>query len=173
MKDKNYFASLFISIEVVLFFAFVLPVFHQNKVDRVELVARRVLLADTEAAKRQVEILGRQYTEQEASIQKILIAVPKHRQLDYLTSSIQKAAQESGLDLRSMSFGDSFDDKSGYQIFPVRLELAGNYPAMLSFLEIIEQSLRIYDIADIDISGIANSGGGLMIKISLNSYSLK
>ena len=44
---------------------------------------------------------------------------------------------------------------------------------MLSFLEIIERSLRIYDIADIDISGIANSGGGLMIKISLNSYSLK
>lgn len=104
--NKSLIAALCISVEAVLFFMFVMPQFNQLSGARKTLDERTALLADTKAAQDNIIRLEENYKTNEGSIQKILLAIPKDRRLDYITSSIQIAADSSGMKLKAISFGE-------------------------------------------------------------------
>ncbi|MEK7583473.1 MAG: type 4a pilus biogenesis protein PilO [Patescibacteria group bacterium] len=170
--NKNLFATILISAELILFFLVVLPRFDDWSAAREAHTQRTALLADTEAAQKNIVKLNQDYVGQQASINKILLALPRKKQLDYLTSSLQAAAQQSGLELRSISFGDAAKKKGEYQVIEMHIELFGRYPALLTMLGNLEQSLRLYDVSRIQVSELSGSTGSLNITLDLVAYSL-
>ncbi len=171
--NKNLLAAILVSAEALLFFLLVLPQFNDWTAARAALDQRTRLLADAQAAQANITKLGRDYTAQQASIDKILLALPKKQRIDYLTSSIQAAAQQSGLELKSINFGATIKGKGEYQAVQIHLELSGRYPALLLLLGNLEQSLRLYDVARVQVSELSGSSGILTINLDLLAYSLK
>ena len=161
------------SVEALLFFLLVLPQFNDWSSAREALDQRTQLLVDVKAAQAHIASLNQSYAAQKTSIDKILLALPKKQQVDYLTSSIQTAAQQSGMELKSISFGDVTKGKGEYQAIQIHIELVGRYPVLLSLLGNLEQSLRLYDVARIQASELSGSEGTLTISLDLIAYSLK
>ncbi len=172
--NKSLIAALCISVEAVLFFMFVMPQFNQLSGARKTLDERTALLADTKAAQDNIIRLEENYKTNEGSIQKILLAIPKDRRLDYITSSIQIAADSSGMKLKAISFGEVAKNTGEYQTLPIHTELTGTYTQLLKMLGSLEQSLRLYDVTRIDAGEDSSAGGGsLAITLDLVTYSLK
>lgn len=175
--NKNFIATVLIAVSIIVGFVFVLPKYDELSVMRDTLEARRVLLADTQASEKNIQALGREYNSHEAGIKKILLALPRQRQVDYITSSIKEAANANGIQLHSLAFSDTEkiagnENTVEYQTIPVHAEFSGTYQELMHFLDTLESSLRLYDIAALSVSKGAN-GGELSIKMELSAYSLK
>lgn len=160
------------SVAVVLFFAFFMPLYHEYAGARRVLGERQTLLADAKAAQVNVINLSRQYMQNETTISKVLLALPKQRQYDYITSSIQGVALTSGMQLTELTIGDAVKNAGDYQSFQVHIALSGRYPELIGFLDALEHSLRLYDISRMEISE-GSTSGFLTISIQLTAYSLK
>lgn len=171
--NKNLLATILMSAEALLFFVLILPQYHAWTSAREALKQRTQLLTDAQAAQARITQLNREYTTQQESIKKILLAFPKKQQVDYLTSSIQNAVQQSGMELKLINFGNVVKGKGEYQATQIHIELLGSYPALLLLLGNLEQSLRLYDVARIQASEISGSAGVLNITLDLTAYSLK
>ncbi|MEK7616161.1 MAG: type 4a pilus biogenesis protein PilO [Patescibacteria group bacterium] len=174
--NKRLITAILFAIEGVLFFAFGLPQYRELRGAWASREARETLLQDTKIAQRSVVDLGNQYTANESTIARVLLALPKQKQYDYLTESFQAAARDHGMELSSLGIGEAQKGKGDYQVIPLKAELSGNYPSFLAFLDTLERSLRLYDITKIDITEQEVSGGfsnRLTIMIQGNAYSLK
>ena len=173
--SKSFLGALIISIAVVLFFVFFMPAYDELQMVRRMLAERKTLITDNTAAQANVQTLLKQYVANQTSIGRILLALPKNRQYDYLTLSIQTAADEAGLQLDTLSLGDVQRSAAEYQTIPITMELSGTYLDFINFLKALEQSLRLYDIAKMELTEGTASGGNVLlaIKIQLNAYSLK
>ena len=170
--NKNLLAAILMSTEALLLFVVVLPQFDRWSAAREALSQRTQLLADATAAQANIVKLNQSYSAQKTSIDKILIALPPKQHLDYLTSSIQSAAQQSGVELKAINFGSAAAGKGEYRATQIHLELAGRYPALLMLLGNLEKSVRLYDVARVQVSG-SGSAGSLAINLDLIAYSLK
>lgn len=170
--NKHLLGAIFMGTAALLFFVFVMPKFSEFSAARATRAQRTRLLADSEKAQARVEELAEQYEANRASLQKIFAAFPKNRQLDYVTSSIHTAAQQSGLELKSLAIGNADKKKGEYETSQVRLELSGRYAGMLQFLGNLESSVRLYDIEKLDVAEASESGGFLTITLILNTYSI-
>ena len=173
--NKHTIATLLLGFSSLAFFAFIMPEYQALKGARAGLASRQLLLADLMKAQENIRTLDNQYTEQEGTIQKVLLALPKEKQYDSLTESFQAAAQQADVVLMSLNIADPQKGQGDYQIIPVKAEISGRYGELLSFLEALESSLRLYDIIKIEI---AESPGGpfgseLTINLQVNAYSLK
>lgn len=173
--SKSFIGALIIAVTAVLFFMYVMPGYDELQADRQALVDRTKLLADTEAAQANVQTLLKQYNSNQTSIGRILLALPKQRQYDYLTSSIQTAADAAGLQMTSIAMSDAQHTSAEYQTVPITLELSGTYPEFINFLKALEQSLRLFDITKIELSegGTGGSSSSISIHLQLQAYSLK
>ena len=171
--NKNLLAAIVLSGVAVLFFLFVMPRFDELSAARKTLANRTQLLADVQAAQTNLSTLNKEYAAQEASIQKILLALPARRQLDYVTSSLQNIAAQSGLQLKALTIDDTAKTTAEYQSFRIRVELTGTYVGLLQFLSNVEQSVRLYDVTKIDVAEQGGGGRVLSISLDLVTYSLQ
>lgn len=173
--NKSLLASLILAVSAVLWFVFGMPQYDEWKADRVILEERKQLLADAQASQQNIARLSKEYTEQSATVERVLLALPQGRQYDYVTSSIQTIAAESGMSLSDLNVSEDSKGTAGFQSTQVKIEMSGGYPELLNFLGALERSLRLYDITKIDIAAAAggNSGGAVNVIIQMNTYSLK
>ena len=174
--NKNLVTALLLGIEGVLFFAFIMPQYHTLSGARQSFRDREVLLQDTQTAQRNIVSLGEQYAKNESTIALVLLALPKQKQYDYLTEIFQSAAQSSGVQLSSLTIGTTEKGKEDYKAIPLKTEIKSSYIQLLSFLDTLEHSLRLYDISKVDITGAGFDGGSnnnLTIVIQGDAYSLK
>lgn len=172
--NKSFLGALIIAVTAILFFAFFMPAYDELSGASTALADRRQLLADAQSAQENVANLTRQYATNADAINRILLALPKQKQYDYLTSSIQAAAATSGVQLLTLTIAQPQKTVSEYQTIQVTAQMTGTYPAFVNFLAALEHSLRLYDIAKISLAaGEHGSGGGLAITLQFNAYSLK
>ena len=172
--NKNFISALITAVAIVLFFAIVLPQYDDMSAARATAQERQQLLADTQAAQENIKQLSAAFDAQKATIDRVLLALPAKRQHDYITSSLQQVANDSGMQLLSFSLSDVQKSAAGYQELPIRAELSGTYLEFMDFLAAFEQSLRLYDITAINITGGTESTGSLLkFSISITAYSLK
>ena len=173
--NKSLLASLVLAVSCVLWFVFGMPQYDEWKADRVILEERKQLLADAQASQQNLTRLVKEYSENEATIQRVLIALPNQRQYDYITSSIQTVVADSGLSLSKLNVAEGAKGTGGFQATQISIEMSGQYPQLLNFLDALEKSLRLYDITKISVATLSNGGndGLVNVTIQMNTYSLK
>lgn len=171
--NKHLIGAFLISGAALLFFVLVMPKFNELSAAQATLDQRSQLRADSRQAQAAIAQLSQQYDEAQASIQKVYTALPKNRQVDYITSSISAAAQQSGLELKALVLGDAPSAKGEYDVIQIRLDVRGRYASMMFFLKNLEASLRLYDVEKLDVAETSGSDGLLAITMTLHAYSIR
>jgi len=173
--NKNFITAMLVGIEGILFFAFLMPQYRTLIGARQSLEERGTLLYDTKGAYDNIIALANQYVGQEATISRILMALPKQKQYDYLTESFRVAAESTGMELSNLNFKSEQKKTGSFSAVSINAELEGSYPNLLFFLDSLEHSLRLYDITGIEItkSNSPQSSDLLNISLEAKAYSLQ
>ena len=64
-------------------------------------------------------------------------------------------------------------DDNRYKKILVGVDLIGQYPAFVNFLKLLEQSLRLYDVSEINAAASTTVPGNVNFTIKMNAYYLK
>lgn len=169
--NRSLLGALSLGVIAVLFFVFWLPIYDEYIGYRAVFDARKVLLKDTQDTQAKIATLSREYAQNSALITKATLALPKQKQLDYITSSLQEVAAGAGTQLVGISVTDGEKSKDEqYQSLKLTVELTGSYPSVVHFIEAVEQSLRLYDIQKVDITG--SQGGAVKATLQIITYNI-
>ena len=172
--NKDMIAAGILAFSAFLFFVLVMPQYDRISLTRAALEEREFIYADRAVAIEKVKSLDRQLQERSGDIDKILIFLPEGKQIDQLLSSIDQVSQQSGIQLTTLVSSDAVAGAENYSKLLVSLDLNGIYTNFINFLTNLESNLRLYDIAEINVSEATNgaSAGTLNMTVRLNAYFL-
>ena len=172
--QKNTLAAIIFSAAFFLVFVLVLPQYDSIKTAKGALPTRRNLLAERTAAVNKIVEAQKQVQSRQADINKIKSFLPERKQIDEVVSSIQNISESSGMQLLGMitSAVPGIDDNR-YKKILVGVDLIGQYPAFVNFLKLLEQSLRLYDVSEINAAASTTVPGNVNFTIKMNAYYLK
>ncbi len=178
--QKNTIAAIIFSITSFLFFVLVLPQYDAIKLTGDAIKSRQALLDQKTAALNNVKKLDSQVKSRQADIAKIKTFIPERKQTDEIVSSINKIAEQSGVQLSSLTTSDvTSTNEQGYNKIFISLDTLSNYPAFVNFLKLVEQSLRLYDVFQLTGSLSTTSQGNaadhpiVNFTTKINAYYLK
>jgi len=177
MINKNFIASLIFGVGCFLFFAIALPQYDALANIRALIKERQELLAQRTAMLDNVKELIKQYQARKTDIDKLVLLLPPQKQIDQVISSIQTAAQQTGMQLRGMSVSGSAAGDAGvsHKTTFIKLELGGSYPILIAFLKEMEKNLRLFDVLEINASqdSSAKTPGLLSFEVKISAYNVK
>lgn len=178
MNQKNIIAAVIASLSVFGFFVMVLPEYDGIMSARELLDERKNRLTERSALIAQVATLDSQYDQNVSNISKLDVLLPTNKQPDQVVSGIQDIVSQSGLILSEMSITDASTQQSDapYKSIVVSLRFFGRYEQFFSFVRLLEQSLRLYDIQSLNISESTVSGAfgnDLNFEVKINANSIK
>lgn len=178
MNDRNILAALVVALGIFGIFAFVLPEYHNITAARELLQAREERLTERQALVKKVAELDEQYRKNVSSIGKLDTLLPTKKQQDEMVSSLHTISTQTGVTLIELAVADSSSQaEASYKSSLITLRAFSRYEQFLSFLQLLEQSLRLYEVQSISVSE-ASAGGGagigsLNFEIKLVANSIK
>lgn len=170
--SRSLLSAGLIALGCLLVFVLVLPGWDGVTAAQTALAERQALLQTRQDEQKNVTDLLQQYNSKRLAVANLGYLMPEKAQIDQIIVGLQAAAQASGLQTSEMGISSEPAQGAAYAKTALRLNVAGSYPALLQFLQTVEQSLRIYDVSEISI-GKNSSGAGFSIEIKLTTYSTK
>jgi Tfp pilus assembly protein PilO len=176
--NKSLIASIIFAAGAFAFFVLVFPEFTSIRNAKAALRTRQALIEEKNMELRKVTELDKQYQARRADIDKILIFMPEQKRVDQIILSLQQMANEVGLRLGSIVTAAAIEKEgAGYKKILVSVDVVGQYPSFVSFLKLLEQNIRLYDVFEIMGSPVASAVAGgknlINFNIKLNTYHLK
>lgn len=172
--QKPILSALIFSFALFLLFVLVLPQYNAIKIAKEAVKSRQALFNERTAGFNNVGELDRQAKSRQADIDKIKAFIPERKQIDEVVSSIQKITEQSGLQLSGLTISEvSLAGEVEYRKIFVGVDTIGAYPAFVNFLKFLEQSLRLYDVFEITMSGSTATIDKVNFAIKMNAYYLK
>lgn len=172
--NKNTLAAIIVGLSLFLLFVLILPQYDEIKAAKDAKESRLVLLGERTAAFENVQESNRQVQSRKSDLDKIGTFLPETKQIDEVVSSIQKIAQDAGLQLSGITTSATPAlGGSEYKKLLIGLDLVGSYPAFVSFLRLIEQNLRLYDVFEIVATESTTVPGVVNLSIKIDAYHLK
>ena len=173
--SRNLIIALLFATAGFVFFVLVLPQYDALLAKRTAIADVQALLKERSDLQEKAKSLTTEYQTRQADIGKLAVILPGSKQLDQIILGAQTAATESGLQLREATIGVDAQNTVPRKI-GVKLGVAGTYPALLSFLETWEQSLRLYDVSEVTIAQDNSAGAAansFAIEVKFNAYTAK
>lgn len=172
---------LFIIIAVAIFFGFIDPAYSRVKTLRAEEAQfDQALNRSKELQQVRDQLLSRYNTIPQSDVNRLERLLPDNIDNVRLVLDFDSLASRYGMRLRNIALeanenrtsrGQVGTSDSAYQQIILSFSVTGSYNAFRSFLEDLEQSLRLVDIASISFS--AASSGLYDYSISIKTYWLK
>jgi Tfp pilus assembly protein PilO len=156
LMPRNVLESLIIILIALTFgMVLVLPKFDETAAlkDKVEL--KRVDLANRENYFKELEKIAKEFKGNRENLDKIKTALPIGPMAPSLANFIQSASSQTGLILKNFGYGSTnvtaIDETAAMAVqeYEISLTLSGSYNAFKDFLDRIEKSSRLIEIADI------------------------
>ena len=184
MNKKVIIILINLLISMALIFIFANPLWDSVKVLRIETNNKNQDISNTEQLLIKIEKLESEYQEiAEENIQDITLALPKEKDLPYLINQFEILSLNNGLLFESLKFGEEIErDKenidqskeiiSPFSYLPVQIVLSGSYEGLKSYLNNIEDNIRLMDVVRINfennqISEDINLSGSSIFKFTL------
>lgn len=153
---------LFIAIISIVFWL-ILPIYNQISYNYQVISDKKNELQETKDLIAKMKELDEKYKQLEADgyIKKIDFALPEEEDLPSLIVNLEALASQNGMILEEADFGSQVSSmpKIGtatapqpYNIFQMRLSLAGSYLAFKNFLKALEENLRLMDVKSVSLS---------------------
>ena len=172
--QKDTLAAIIFAFSFFLLFVLALPQYDAIKAVKTAAQSRQSLLNDRTAQLNKARDLESQAQARRSDISKIHSFLPERKQVDEIVSGIHAISQEAGLQLVGMTMSDvqAFED-ANYKKVAVNIDLASQYPAFVNFLKLLEQSLRLYDVFEINAAASTTVLGSINFSVKMNAYYLK
>lgn len=172
--EKNTLAAIISAVAIFAFFALVLPQYDAIKAIREAINSRQVILNERTAESSNVRDLDGEVKSRQSDINKIKSFLPERKQVDGLVSSIQNMVESSGVQLVGMTVGDvASNEETRFKKMLIGIDVASPYPSFVDFLKLIEQSLRLYDVNEVNAAASTTLPGIVNFSIKMNAYYLK
>lgn len=178
LNHKNLLAALLVAMGIFGFLAFALPEYHNIVAAKELLKAREDRLTERQELVKKVEALNEEYKNNISSVNKIDSILPTKKQQDEMVSSLYTISSQTGVILVELVVADgTAQGEIGYKSSLITLRAFGRYEQFFNFLQLLEQSLRLYEVQNISVSE-ATAGGGastgtLNFEIKLIANSIK
>lgn len=162
---------VFITIALVLFFNFIMPIYREIEVSRSEAAARAQLLENQKRIVTQVENLASTYQEGIQLQDIVSSALPLNQEVSEALLQIAGIAQSNNMiptaftvtppaataaaaraDVRKTSL------LKATSALTIRVDLNGTYEDFKGFLKNIETNVRLFDVKQITLQPVAQSG---------------
>lgn len=171
--NKNLVATIIVSVGLFLFFAMVMPQYSAISTFRSNLKQEETLYNERTAFLESFKSLNAKVKARQTDINKVVSFLPAGKRSDEIVSSLQEIAQESGLQLTSLSSSNSASTTdTGYKKMFITVEMVGTYPSLVNLLGLMEKNLRLFDINQITAISSTTSPGLLNINLKMNAYYL-
>src|SRR3989344_145963 len=164
IENKNYLGTTLVGLAIIIFWVFILPVWDRISLLNEAIHEREAMLSSTREMLKKIEELNVQYQERSSDVVRISSVVPNAKSSAELVSTVEAISQQTGLQLTEITTSGSGDQQEELQTIFIELGLAGNYPSLTAFLELLEKNLRLADVSEINIAQASVLGG----QVSLN-----
>ena len=171
MSSNNLFGSLLIAIAGFGLFGFVLPVYDEIKVTRTAISEREASILELQTALQSIERLKTEMQGRVEEVDKLGGVIANEKRADEVLASIDTIANQSGMQILQFSMGD-VGRSEGISTAGVDLNLRGSYVSFMTFLENLENNLRLFDVQNLSIA-TPDESGMLSINLKLNLYHLQ
>jgi len=173
MNKKNTFSLISLAISLTLIFVFILPLFSLVKAMYSDLDIKNQEIEALKELSEKIEKIQGSYDSISEAVEKILVTVPKEKDLPQLLVQFEKLALNNGLLLKLMRFGE-IEEKtekdfirnvndyetlnqsekvlSSFPSLPVLIKVVGSYSAFKNYIISLEKSVRSMDIYLINFS---------------------
>ena len=104
-----------------------------------------------------------------SDVQKFSSIVPAKKSTAELVSELEAIAAQTGMQLSDVSMQEqsaTADKGGGYRVLALNIGLTGNYASLISFLNAVEQNIRLMDVASIDA---AMGGAGSLMRFTIRA----
>ena len=173
MNKKNIISLISFIVSLILIFIFIFPLFSSVKVIYSNLSQKRQEIEKLKELSDKIEKIRQNYDSISEEVEKILLTLPKEKDLPQLLVQFEKLAVNNGLLLESIEFGEiskkeesdfikNIEDyetlnqsKKMLSVFPnssVLLKVTGSYSAFKNYISALEKNIRSMDIYSIKFS---------------------
>jgi len=171
MSSQNLLGSILLAIAVFALFGFVLPIYDEIRATQTAIDDRTLSIAQLQEALQSVERLKGNIGGRIEEVQKLGGVISEGKRADEVVSSIDAIANQSGMQIVQFSMGD-VGIADGISTATLDMNLRGAYPSFMSFLESLENNLRLFDVQSVTIATPSDSSI-LNINLKINLYYLK
>lgn len=171
MSSQNLFGSLLIAVAAFGFFGFLLPAYDEIRATQAAIDERSASIVELQNSLQAVDRLKGDMQGRIGEVDKLSGIIADEKRADEILSSIDAIANQSGMQIVQFSMGD-IGVSEGISTASVEMNLRGAYPSFKTFLENLENNLRLFDVQSISIS-TPDDSGILSISLRLNLYHLQ
>lgn len=174
IENKNYLGIILVGLAIIIFWVFILPIWDRISLLNEAIPERENMLSSTREILKKIDELNTQYQERSSDVARISSVVPNAKSSAELVSTVEAISQQTGLQLVEIITSGSDDQQQELQTIFIELGLAGNYPSLTAFLELLEKNLRIVDVPEITIAQTSVLGGqaSLNFRVKASAYYL-
>jgi len=175
--NKSIVASFILALAAFALIGFVYPQFQSVMDTRAEFEEKEEALALKQKAQTNIRSLKSEYDAHSDDVNTISVFLPSEERIEYIITSIETAANQSGVQLSSIDISEGLKsskskDSSQYETAAISLEVKCSYDSLKTMLSSLERSLRIYDVTNIGIQP-DDYGSSLDVSLELKTYHLK
>ena len=148
---KNIIASIIISASVYLIWTAILPKYDYTSAIKDETEKRSQMLTKRQDIFQMVTNLQNTYQQRYAEFERLALVVPAAKSLPEFVSTIEKMASETGIVVTELKI----EGGSGGKVLNVvnfEINADASYDAVLNFLSLLEQNIRLMDVSFISLS---------------------
>lgn len=172
--QKSTVAAIIFALSFFGLFVLAFPQYDSVTIFKEAVDLRQAALSQRSAQLSKMRELEGQIVARQADINKIKSFLPERKQIDEIVSSLEDITKSSGLQILGMTTAVAPSiDETGYKKLLVTIDLIGRYPAFIDFLKLLEQSLRLYDIFEINAATSTVVEGNINFSVKINAYYLK
>ncbi len=191
MNKKVIIILVNLLVSIALVFVFADPLWNSVKSLRVDIDKRGQEVKKVEQFLAKVQELEKEYQEMGGEgVKDIVSVLPKEKDLPYLMNQFEVLAASNGLLLESLKFNEEIeregkDSKLSQKklnqteeiipLFPylsVEIRLNGSYQGLKSYLEDLENSVRLMDVKEIGFRSERDKGGINLSGLSIFKFTL-
>lgn len=171
MSSQNLLGSILLAVAAFAFFGFILPVYDEVRATQTAIDDRTASITELQQALQSVESLKSEMQGRIEEVEKLGGVISEGKRADEVLSSINAIANESGMQVVQFSMGD-VGLSSGISTGSIDMNLRGAYGSFMTFLENMENNLRLFDVQGISIA-TPDQTNVLNINLKINVYYLQ
>ncbi|TSC90921.1 MAG: hypothetical protein G01um10142_171 [Parcubacteria group bacterium Gr01-1014_2] len=152
---RKLLSSIIIASSILIFFLLVLPIFDKTRMLRGAIEQRGLILDELQEISNRVAELNSEVERNENNIVKLGQLLPKQKEVSEILVMIESIVSSSGLLMSELNLSEPNVEGGGK--INVNVKLSGSLNSLMTFLDLLEKNLRLFEISTMDIA--AESGG--------------
>lgn len=175
IDSRKIFGAFIIAIALFFFWPTVIGSWQEASALRAAVAEREDLLAKRQEILTDVTVAYAEYQDKltEQDNQKFASLIPVRKDTAELISAMQEIADNSGIAINEVQINEGKSSSGSFKSFSLNIDMRGSYTSLRSFLEGLEQYVRLLNVNVIQITSDTQNPGRLRFTVRADTYFLQ